>query len=260
MKPFLLFTSLILFHFFAFSQINKNTWVGQNNEYLNISKKTATLQKGISFIEFDVVKYVKNNYIILSKTKDSIDYKVKYYIVRLAKDTLILYSEGDDFFELSEPNKQNQYVFVNSMLTYKFVSFYFETSSYNFDNPKEDRYIYILFIDSARNSRVVIKNESFNEGTMYRAPISEIEYERLVKILSSCDLSSFPEADTVIDKKSPYQILEISYNDQVKNIGGTLPDAFADELIYFMCEYIESRANIDVPFGWRVWIRQKRAQ
>jgi hypothetical protein len=262
MKYLLFLSALLLFPFFAYSQINKTTWVGQNREHLNISKKTATLQKGTRFIEFDAVKYVKNSYIILSKTKDEVEFRVKYNIVRLTKDTLILAPEGYDLFELSEPDQQNQCVFVNSLLSYRFVSFYFETSTNNFDYPKEDRYIYILYIDSAKNSRVVIQNESFNETTMYRAPISKKEYESLIKILSRCDLSSFPEADTVINKKSPYEILEISYNDQVKNIGGLrcLPAVFADELGCFVCEYIELRANINVPWGWRVWIRQRKAQ
>jgi hypothetical protein len=236
--------------------------VGQNNEYLNISKKTTTLQKDTLFYQYNVVKYVKNNYIILSKTKEEVEFKVKYNIVHITKDTLILAPVGYDLFKLSEPNKLNQYIFVNSMLTYKFVSFYYETSFYNFDNPKGDRLKFILYIDSAKTSRVVIQNESFNETTMYRAPVSKKEYESLIKILSSIDLGSFPEADTVIDKKSPYEILEISYNEQVKNIGGfnRLPAVFADELSCFVCEYIELRANINVPFGWRVWILQRKTQ
>jgi hypothetical protein len=260
MKSFLLLSFFTLFSFFTYSQpnIHKTTWVGQNNEHLNISKKTASLQKDTLFYKFEIAKYVKNKYIVLSN--DEVHSQQKYNIVRFTKDTLILTPEELDIFNLSEPNEQNQYIFVNSLLTYKFVSLYYETSFYNFDKPKEDRLKFILYIDSAKNSRVVIQNESFNEGTMYTAPPSKIEYECLVKILSSCDLSSFPEGDTVVDKESPYEILEISYNEQVKKIRGfaCLPDTFADELGYFVCEYIELRANINVPWGWRVWIQSRK--
>ena len=87
---------------------------------------------------------------------------------------------------------------------------------------------------------------------MYTAPPSKVEYEHLIKILSSYDFSSCLEEDTEVDKEYPYQILEIRYNDQVKNIF-YLPDTFVDELVYFMDEYIELRANINLP--WWKWAR-----
>jgi len=227
---------------------------------LNISKKTATLQKGIDFAEFKVTKYVKNNYIILSQPRYGMELKQKYNIVYFTNDTLILVPEKTDFFKLGEPNEQNQYVFANSMLTYKFVSLYYETSFYNLDNPK-DQLKFILYIDSSKNSRVLIQNESFKEGTIYTAAPSKVEYEHLIKILSSYDLSHFTEEGMGIDKESPYDILEISYNEHVKNISGfPLPDDFANELGYFVREYIELRANINAPWGWGVFIRPKNAQ
>jgi hypothetical protein len=66
MKRLLFLSSLIFIPFFACSQpkIDKITWVGKNNEYLNISKKKASLQKESDFQKFDVVKYVKNSYIV----------------------------------------------------------------------------------------------------------------------------------------------------------------------------------------------------
>jgi len=261
MKPFLLLFALIIFHFFACSQpkISKITWVGENNQYLNLTKKKPTLQQGSNYKQFERTKYAKD-YIILSEVYHSKKIEQKYKVVHFTQDTLILAPKGEDVFALSEANEQNQYVFVNSMLSYKFVSIYYETSFYNFDNPK-DKLKFILCIDSAKNSRVLVQNESFSEGTMYTAPPSKVEYERLIKILSSYDFSHFPEEENIeIDKESPYQILEISYNDQMKNISGfSLPANFANELGYFMCEYIELRANINVPWGWRILIRQRKA-
>jgi len=149
MKHFLFF-SLILFHFITCSQpnnISKITWVGENKEYLNISKNKFLWQKTSQFFsdslqqqynitvshsqQFCIVKYVKNSHIILSRIFEkynSIKVEQKYNIVRFTKDTLILSPEGGDIFTISEPNEQNQYVFVNSMLTYKFEKLYYETS------------------------------------------------------------------------------------------------------------------------------------
>ena len=260
MKQFFFLSSFFL-HFLSFSQLHTTTWVGENNQYLILSKKKPSLQNGVSYNQFDVAKYVKGD-LILSKKDASKKLEQKYRVIHLTQDTLILAPKGEDLFALSKTNEQNQYVFVNSMLNFKFVEFYFETSFYNFDNPKEDRLKFIVYIDSAKKSRVVIQNESFNEGTAYTAPPSKVEYESLIKILSSCDLSCFPEADTVINKESPYGILEIRYNDQVKNIREwhCLPAAFAEELEYFVCEYIELRANINMPWGWRVWVHQRKKQ
>jgi phage anti-repressor protein len=235
--------------------------VGEHNQYLNLSKKKSSLQQGVNYKQFDVAKYVKDD-LILSKKYGSMKLEQKYRVVHLTEDTLILVPKGEDLFSLATLNSQNQYVFVNSMLNYKFVEFYFETSFHNFDNPKEDRYKYIVYIDSAKNSRVVFQNESFNEGSMYTAPPSKVEYESLIKVLSSCDLSGFSEEDVEINKESPYGILEIRYNDYAKKIRGwySLPAHFAENLEYFVCEYIELRANINMPWGWRIWIHQRKKQ
>jgi hypothetical protein len=37
-----------------------------------------------------------------------------------------------------------------------------------------------------------------------------------------------------------------------------LPGIFADQLIDFISDYIELRANINARWGWRVWIRQRK--
>jgi len=87
-------------------------WVGKNNEYLKIRKKKASLQHKNSYREFDVVKYVKNKYLILSHKHFNEEIQMRYNITLLTKDSLILVPEGDDIFALSKPNEQNQYVFV----------------------------------------------------------------------------------------------------------------------------------------------------
>ena len=261
MKYLIFLSSLIFLHFLTYSQpkIDKITWVGQNNEYLNIGKKKASLQKGKGYRELDVIKHVKKKCIILSQTHLGEELQQKYNIVYLTKDTLILAPEGDDIFVLAEPNEQNQYVFVNNMLTYKFVELYYETSFYNFDNPKE-RLKFILYIDSAKRSRVVIQDESFNETTMYTAPPSKVEYERLIKVLSSYDISYIPNEDRTFNKESPYEILEIKYNDQTKTFRSfnSLPAHYADNLAEFISEYMEVRANITARWGWRVFIYRRK--
>jgi hypothetical protein len=239
--------------------MHKITWIGENNEYLNIGKRKASLQKGKGYRELNVIKYVKNRSITLSQTHLGEKFLMEYDIMRLTKDTLILAPKGDDIFVLSEANKQNQYVFVNSMLTYKFVELYYETSFYNFDNPKE-RLQFILYIDSTKRSKVVVKDESYNEGSMYTASPSKVEYERLIKILSSCDIGCIPEENMVVDDRYPYTILEISNNNKVKAFKGfnRLPANCADELADFVCDYIELRANINAKWGWRVYIHQRK--
>jgi len=146
MKHLFFLSSFLFLHFVTFSQpkIDKITWVGENNQYLNLSKKKPSLQQKINYQQFDVAKYDKDN-VILSKKEGSRKLEQKYRVVHLTEDTLILAPKGEDLFSLAKSNLQNQYVFVNSMLNYQFVEFYFETSFYNFDNPKDDRlkFIYI---------------------------------------------------------------------------------------------------------------------
>jgi len=235
--------------------MGKITWVGQNNEYLNISGKRASLQKGMNFQEFKVVKYVKKKYVILSQIRNSTELKQQYNIVRFTKDTLVLSPEGSDAFALSERNEQNRYVFVSSLLNFQFVELYFEVSFYNYNNPKR-RLQFIVYIDSAKRSRVVYKEESFNETTMYTAPVSCVEYEGLIKILSGCDMNCVSSEDTAIDRRFPYQILEIKYNNQDKTVREfkRLPVNCADKLKEFIEDYIESRVNINAPIIERRFI------
>jgi len=239
---------------------SKITWVGENNEHLNISKKIVSLQKGMNFQQFKVVKYAKNNHIILSQTQHGAKFKQKYNIVRATKDTLILAPEGEDIFVLGGMNEQNQYVFVNSMLTYNFVELYYEALFHhnNFINPKASLKV-TLYIDSAKRSQVVVQNEISNETNTYMTPPSKVEYKRLMQILSSCDISCIQNEDRMIDEKASYSVLKIRYNDQIKTFNGFthFPPNFADELADFICDYIESRANITARWGWRIWLRRR---
>ena len=226
-------------------RMEKNTWVGPNNEYLNISKKTASLQKGRKYIEFNVVKYVKNKYFILSQTNHGIEFKTKYNIVSITQDTLIMAPEGRDFFNIGESNKRNQYVFVNSMLIYKFVRLHFETPLSNEDAEKSR---ITLDIDSAKRSKVTVKDVYSNETKVYRSPVTKKDYERLIKILSSYDLSSFPDENIMFDSiKCHYSILEIWFNDQKKLFKGcfAVPKNYL-KLGDFMWEYVMLRTGLDI--------------
>jgi hypothetical protein len=250
MKHLIFLSSLILIHFLTCSQpkIDKITWVGQNNEHLNISKKTASLQKGMKFQEFGVVKYVKNNYIILAQIDHGTAFAQMYNIVHFTKDTLILVPEGMDFFELCEANEQNQYIFVNSLLTYKFVSLYYETPINNHYGVLKRVAIYI---DSARNSKITLTDESIKKTITFKSSIDKKDYERLIKILSSCDISNYPEVNTVIDDKNcRRQIFEIRCNAQIKTFKGCngafiIPSGYAD-LSGFLAEFVSLKANIDI--------------
>jgi len=262
MKHLLFLFAIFFSQNITYSQpkIDKITWIGENGEYLSITKKKAFVQKKEACRELSVVKYVKNRYFVLSQTHLGEEFQVKYNIERFTIDTLILTPEGEDIFTLSVTNEKNQIVFVNSrMPNYQFVEFYFESLFNNFDNPK-DKLKFILYVDSSKRSRVVVYNESYKEGCVYTAPPSKVEYENLLKILSSCDISSIPNDDKEIDKESSYQILEVSYNDRIKRfIGNTsLPVHFADRLTQFISDYIEMRVNINMPFGWRAIVRQRR--
>jgi hypothetical protein len=253
MKPIIIFFFLIFFYFFASSQpnIHKITWVGQNKEHLNISKKTACLQKDRKFIQFDMVKYVKGKYIIFSNTANGLELKTKYNIVHITQDTLILVPEGNDFFELTESDKQNQCVFANSLRTYKFVKLHYEISSntVQYDYETETDHLKsgsILDIDSSKKIKITTQKEHFNEPQIYRSPLSNKDYERLIKILSSVDLDSFPDENIrQNDNKFRYSILEIRYNDKRKIFKGGIP-AFYSKLGDFMWEYMALKEGLDV--------------
>jgi len=258
---FLTLGLLVIIPFLTYSQSkDKITWVGQNNEFLSITKRKAYLQKRDAQREMDVVQYVKNKYFIFSQKRHGEEFQQKYNIVHFTKDTLILVPEGDDILVLAEPNEKNQYLFVNGrMPTYNFVELYYEISFNNFNNPKE-KLKFILYIDSAKNSRVVIQNISYPETTMYTAPPSKVEYNWLLYFLSRCDLRGIPNEARITDKEFPYEYLEIHYNDQVKTFRGVsrLPFHFADQLADFISEYIESRANITARWGWKIFIRRQK--
>jgi hypothetical protein len=188
---------------------------------------------------------VKNSYIILSNQHITGYFEQKYNIVRFTQDTLILAPVGKDIFKLSQPDEENQYVFVNSMLTYKFVKLHFETmSNYSkFDGESVDdaKIIYTLDIDSAKNSKVTAKDKYSSEPQIRRSPASKKDYERLMKILSSYDLDSFPDENVrTNDNRNP--ILEIWYNDQKKIFKGCIPIGYS-KLEDFMWEYIALRTS-----------------
>jgi hypothetical protein len=241
MKPFLLLFFLPLIHLLSYSQpkIDKITWVGENREHLNISKKMATLQKGANFQQFDVVKYVKNNYFILSQVHGT-EFKQKYNIVRFTKDTLILASDKTDIFELGKPNEQNQYVFVNSMLNYKFVKLHFEVTSNLRNEPRK----YTIDIDSAK--KAIIKEDIYhNEIKIYKTSVSKKDYERLIKILSHCDIDYYPDENIKIGYENYIQILEIQYNEQKKIFKDCTPRGYSSKLEGYLWEYIALRTGIE---------------
>ena len=245
MKHLFLLSSFLLLHFLACSQAKiYNTWVGQDNEYFNIFNKTATLQKGSEYEKFDVIKYVKNKYFVLSGTNHDVEFTVKYNIVRLTQDTLILSPEGEDLFNLAELNSQNQYVFVNSMLTYKFVKLHYE-ASYSNEYAVISRIT--LDIDSAKKSKVTVKDDRSNTPKVYKSPLTKEDYERLIKILSSYDLSFYPNEIIEVDSICQIAILEIQFNDQkklFKRCNAVIPKYYS-KLGDFMLEYISLRSGID---------------
>jgi len=62
MKPIFLLSSLLFFCFIARSQpdISTISWVGQNNEYLKISKTNVSLYRENTHQEFEIDQYEKN--------------------------------------------------------------------------------------------------------------------------------------------------------------------------------------------------------
>jgi phage anti-repressor protein len=202
----------------------------------------AIFQVDTLFYEFNVAKYVKNKYITFScLTSYGVELKQKYHIVNFTKDTLILVPDGEDIFELCEPNKRGQSVFVNSMLTYKFVKLHYEVSSdiveFGYEiEPNRLKSISTLDIDSTRKVKIVIKDEYSNEPRIYKSLVSKKEYEHLIKILSSVNLDSYP--DEKINKNAKrYSVLVIQYNDQKKIFKGSTP-FFYSKLRDFIWEYI----------------------
>jgi len=254
MKHLIFLSTLILFYFITCSQpkIDKITWVGQNNEYLNIGKEKAILQKGMEYQEFKISKIEKNDFIILSKKDNKEKLEQKYNIVHLTNDTLILSPNGADFFELCQPNEKNQYIFVNNMLNYKFVELYLE---YSF-KARYDTIRIVLYIDSTKKSRIVIKDEYFDEAKVYTSPILDYEYESLVKILSSCDISCIPEEGEMIEEVCQNSFLEIRYNDQIKIFKGCarFPANCNAKFSNFLLDYIFKKTGLDAPKRFGFWV------
>ena len=243
---FLLLSSFLLLHFLAYSQAQiYKTWVGENNEYLNIFKRAAGLQKGIEYQEFGVFKY-KNRYFIFVTRDSAHMYGQKYNIVRLTQDTLILSPEGEDILNLAKPNSQNQYIFVNNRLNYKFVCLHYERPADFYDEEKVN---FTLDIDSAKRSKVTVTDLFSNKTKVYRAPVTKRDYRRLINILSSYDLSCYPDENITMDSikcSNPNSCLEIRFNDQKKIFKGCilLPGYYL-KLGDFMLEYISLRSGID---------------
>jgi len=200
-------------------------------------------RKGIEYQQFDIVKHVKNRYITLCKNENNIKREHNFNIVRHTKDTLILSPEGKDIFELCETNEQNQYVFANSLLTYKFERLYYETKI----NYHGFKLKITLVIDSTKNAKIILKDESNDRTSVIKSTISKKNYERLLSILSSYDLSNY--ANKAIDNKYRNQILEISYNGLNKTLEGCNDISFPiqySKLPHLLTEFIAQEAGIDI--------------
>jgi hypothetical protein len=251
---------------FAQPKITDIVWKGQNKEYLQILKKTAGLKKGQYIQEFKVVRYAKNEYIILSSQHTTGYLEQKYNIVRFTKDTLILAPEGKDIFKLSQLNEENQYVFVNTPKELPFGKLHFASSIIA---PSLDYHVSItLYIDSARNSRVKIHDDYMNETNVVTTKISKKDYKRLIQILAACDMGSFPEEFAPKDQKfatfeeNPLSssrgvvfhvkqeflecsnsIFQVQYNDQIKKCKGcTFVPFYYPALEDFLMRYIAMKS------------------
>ena len=264
-----IFIFLLMFPAILFAQpkITDIIWKGQHNEYLQILKKEADLMKGQHTQEFKVVKYAKNDYIILSSRHVSGYIEQKYNIVRLTQDTLILAPESRDIFKLSRLNEDNQYVFVNTLNGFTFVKLHFATTlvapSLNIDIS------ITLDIDSARNSRVKLHDDYMNETNVISTGISKYDYHRLISILAAFDISSFPEEFIAkeqanrepegralhnyfgiifqSDEAKPEcrnSFLEIQYNDQTKKCKSCATVPFYYPLLEdFLMNYIATKSS-----------------
>ena len=243
MKHLFLLSSFLLLHFLACSQakITDFAWIGQNDEFFKISKKTAYLRRGDICQEFKVVKYVKKSHIILSQTFGETYLEQKYNIVSFTKANLILAPEGRDKFFLNMLNEQNQYVFVNNIQRFKFEKLHFETTIHFY-------YKVTLDIDSSKVSKVVIRDDYINETSVINLPINIIDYTNLISILAQQDISRFPEeyrwADHENDVKCCNSIFEVRYNGQIKRcIGCTYMPFNYSKLENFLWDYIGIRAS-----------------
>ena len=256
MKQFFLISLILFFHFFIYAQQPKITdivWKGTNNEYLQILKKEAGLNKGQHFQEFAVIKYVKNSYIVLASPHISGLYWQQYDIVRFTKDTLILAPVGRDVFKLSQPNEDNQYVFVNSLNGFTFTKLHFTTSLVA---PELDLNLSItLTIDSTKKSFVKLHDDYMNETNVVTTSMGKHEYKTLITILAGLDISNLPKnlPDSYLNSLPKYFIyaqleccnsfFEVRYNDQVETYKGcTSIPFYHPALAPFLINYIAKKS------------------
>ena len=260
---------LLLFLFipiliFAQPKITDIIWVGQNNEYFQILKKEAYLNKGQHFQEFRVVKYVKNRHHILASQHISGYVEQQYDIVRFTYDTLILAPIGRDIFKLNKPNKENQYVFVNSLNGFTFVKLHFKTSIVV---PESNYYLSInLTIDSTKKSFVKLHDDYMNETNVVTTSMSKYEYKALITILAGLNIGGLPEnfvpsilsllISSNLFRLNDYLVLtdhaaveccnsffEIQYNDQIKTCKGcTFVPFYHPALESFLVDYIAMKS------------------
>jgi len=250
---------------FAQPKIADIIWVGENNEYLQISKRKAILNKGQHFQEFHVVKYVKNSYFTLASQHISGYLEQKYDIMRFTRDTLIITPVDRDIFRLSQPNKANQYVFVNSLNGFTFVKLHFRTSIVV---PECDYNLSItLTIDSAKKSFVKLHDDYMNETNVVTTSISQYEFKALITILAGLNIGDLLEyyvpadpsvlAISNVIRLNDYLVftdhaaveccnssLEIRYNDQVKTCTGCrFVPFYHPYLEHFLVDYIANKSS-----------------
>ena len=92
-------------------KLKKITWVGENNEYFKISKRTASFEDNKVRLRFDVILFEKNFFTLVKTEYYASDGKVKkrqieqkYEIVYFSKDTLIISPIGTDSLQIGQLN------------------------------------------------------------------------------------------------------------------------------------------------------------
>jgi len=86
--------------------------------------------------------------------------------------------------------KSNNPIDKATLLTYKFVSLYYETP---INNHEGEKISVRLYIDSTKNSKIILKDEISNKTKTYKSTIDKKDYERLIRILSSRDIRDYPD-------------------------------------------------------------------
>ena len=188
----------------------------------------------------------------------------QYDIVRFTYDTLILAPIGRDIFKLNKPNKENQYVFVNSLNGFTFVKLHFKTSIVV---PESNYYLSInLTIDSTKKSFVKLHDDYMNETNVVTTSMSKYEYKTLITILAGLNIGGLPEnfvpsipsllISSNLFRLNDYLVLtdhaaveccnsffEIQYNDQIKTCKGcTFVPFYHPALECFLVDYIAMKS------------------